>query len=31
MVGTIPVVRRLPGAIELALSGIGSKSFIELL
>lgn len=31
MVGTIPVVRALPGIIELAMPGIGSASFIELL
>ena len=31
MVGTMPVVRRLPGAMELARPGIGSNSFMELL
>ena len=31
MVGTMPVVRALPGAIEFLRPGIGSKSFIELL
>jgi hypothetical protein len=30
-VGTIPVVRTLPGAIEFFLFGTGSNSFIELL
>ncbi len=30
MVGTMPVVRALPGAIELARPGTGSASFIEL-
>jgi hypothetical protein len=31
MVGTMPVVRALPGAIEFLRPGMGSKSFIELL